>query len=199
MSLDLTDDKSTLVQVMAWCRQATSHYLSQCWPRFMSPYGVTRPQGVDLILFSNLVHYKCNIFVWNWSNAMDMCSTLQLLIAWCFRVCIHAFYSCLWVLLVLNSFVEHKNIFTLYIFLDIQMAQVNEILPHGRQGPVYPKVINKKTGDDLVMQEASRASTGKFFWFWLTLDVQQNIVRYWQLLWMTSSSPQMDMALPIGK
>ena len=37
MSLDLTDDKSTLVQVMAWCRQATSHYLSQCWPRSLSP------------------------------------------------------------------------------------------------------------------------------------------------------------------
>ena len=45
-SLDLTDEKSTLVQVMAWCRQATSHYLSQCWPRSMSPYGVTRPQWV---------------------------------------------------------------------------------------------------------------------------------------------------------
>ena len=30
MSLDFTDDQSTLVQVMAWCRQATSHYLSQC-------------------------------------------------------------------------------------------------------------------------------------------------------------------------
>ena len=28
MPQDLTDDKSTLVQVMAWCRQATSHYLS---------------------------------------------------------------------------------------------------------------------------------------------------------------------------
>ena len=39
MSLDLTDDKSTLVEVMAWCRQATSHYLSQCWTRSMSPYG----------------------------------------------------------------------------------------------------------------------------------------------------------------
>ena len=48
MSLDLTDDKSTLVQVMAWCRQATSHYLSQCWPRYLSPYGVTRPQWVKL-------------------------------------------------------------------------------------------------------------------------------------------------------
>ena len=47
MSLDLTDDKSTLVQVMAWCRQATSHYLGQCWPRSLSPYGVTRPQWVN--------------------------------------------------------------------------------------------------------------------------------------------------------
>ena len=49
MSLDFTDDQSTLVQVMAWCRQATSHYLSQCWPRSMSPYGVTKPQGDNLI------------------------------------------------------------------------------------------------------------------------------------------------------
>ena len=47
---DLTDDKSTLVQVMAWHRQATSHYLSQCWPSSMSPYGVTRPQWVNTIL-----------------------------------------------------------------------------------------------------------------------------------------------------
>ena len=46
MSLNLTDDKSTLVQVMAWCRQATNHYLSQCWPRSLSPYGVTRSQRV---------------------------------------------------------------------------------------------------------------------------------------------------------
>ena len=29
---------------MAWCHQATSHYLSQCWLRSMSSYGVTRPQ-----------------------------------------------------------------------------------------------------------------------------------------------------------
>ena len=50
MPLDLTDDKSTLVQVMAWCRQAPSHYLSQCWPRSMSPYGVIRPQWVNHIL-----------------------------------------------------------------------------------------------------------------------------------------------------
>ena len=33
---------------MAWCRQAASHYLSQCWPWSMSPYSVTRPQWVNL-------------------------------------------------------------------------------------------------------------------------------------------------------
>ena len=48
MSLDFADDQSTLVQIMAWCRQATSHYLSQCWPRSLLPYGVTRPQWVNL-------------------------------------------------------------------------------------------------------------------------------------------------------
>ena len=47
MSLDFNDDHSTLVQVMAWCRQATSHYLSQCWPSSLSPYGITRPQWVN--------------------------------------------------------------------------------------------------------------------------------------------------------
>ena len=31
MSLDLTEDQQTLAQVMAWCRQAPSHYLSQFW------------------------------------------------------------------------------------------------------------------------------------------------------------------------
>ena len=47
MPQNVTDGKSALAQVMAWCRQATSHYLSQCWPRSTSPYGVTRPQWVN--------------------------------------------------------------------------------------------------------------------------------------------------------
>ena len=47
MPLDLTDDKSTIVQVMACCHQATSHYLSQCWARSMSPNGFTRPHWVN--------------------------------------------------------------------------------------------------------------------------------------------------------
>ena len=48
MPLDLTDGNSTLVQVMVWCHQATSPYMSQCWPRSISPNGATRSQWVKL-------------------------------------------------------------------------------------------------------------------------------------------------------
>ena len=51
----VTDYKSTLVQVIAQCRQATSHNLSQCWPRSMSPYGITTPQWVNIIPADDLV------------------------------------------------------------------------------------------------------------------------------------------------
>ena len=54
MPPDCTDDKSTLVQVMAWCRQATSHYLSQCWLRSVPPNGITRPQWAKFQSWSHL-------------------------------------------------------------------------------------------------------------------------------------------------
>ena len=44
---DPPDGKSTLVQVMTWCRQTTSHYLNQCWPSSMLPCIITRPQWVN--------------------------------------------------------------------------------------------------------------------------------------------------------
>ena len=40
---------SILVQVIAWCHQATSYCISQCWPRSMSPCGVSRPQWVNTL------------------------------------------------------------------------------------------------------------------------------------------------------
>ena len=50
-----TDDKSTLVQVMAWCYQVTNHNLSQELPRSMSQYGLTRPQWVIRFILGNAV------------------------------------------------------------------------------------------------------------------------------------------------
>ena len=35
--------KSNLVQMLAWCQQATCHCLSLCWHRLMLPKDITRP------------------------------------------------------------------------------------------------------------------------------------------------------------
>ena len=70
MPLNLTDDKSTMVLVMAWCHQATSHYLSQCWPRPVSPCGVTRPQWVNFyieaVVWALFMRRWCGRSFWRW-------------------------------------------------------------------------------------------------------------------------------------
>ena len=48
--------KSTLVQAMAWCRQATSRCLSQCWHTSISPRGITRPQWLNPIFQGRMFH-----------------------------------------------------------------------------------------------------------------------------------------------
>ena len=59
---------SNLILVMALCHQAINHFLSQCWPVSMSPYGVTRPQWVSCIYISGNVDmyirkFKKNIYL----------------------------------------------------------------------------------------------------------------------------------------
>ena len=62
-----------LAQVMAWCHQATSQSLSQCWPIFMSPYGITRPNELNNLLklstmlnifLLELIDDKSGLFRW---------------------------------------------------------------------------------------------------------------------------------------
>ena len=47
----LIDDKSTLVEVMAWCYLAPSHYLDQWWQRSTISHAITRPKSVELTMF----------------------------------------------------------------------------------------------------------------------------------------------------
>ena len=67
VSLNLPDDKWALVPVMAWCHQATSHYLNQCWPRSMSPYSwiksIPRLQ-VIYELYIRYIRYFCRDKLW---------------------------------------------------------------------------------------------------------------------------------------
>ena len=102
-----SDDKSTLVQVMAWCRQAASHYLSQCCPRSLSPYGVTRPHwslgDVDAILECNFQSCFTNWYIqivfndnalrcmpWNLTDK----SKLVKVMAWCCQATSHYMNQC---------------------------------------------------------------------------------------------------------
>ena len=48
--MHVTEDKSTLFLVMAWCRQGASHYLSQCWPRSLPSLGPNELSCICTIL-----------------------------------------------------------------------------------------------------------------------------------------------------
>ena len=51
------------MQVMAWCCQTTSHYLSQCGISSVTPYGITRPQGINTLRpRRNEQHFADDIF-----------------------------------------------------------------------------------------------------------------------------------------
>ena len=66
-------DKLTLVQVIiVWCRQAASHYLSQCWPRSMSPYGINRPQRVNMLRpgYAVCVYICKYIYIYLWTGSL---------------------------------------------------------------------------------------------------------------------------------
>ena len=71
------ESKSALVQVMAWCHQAPSHYLNQWWPKSMLPFRTTWPQWV--ISNSNLFLS----FLWSamefhdWDPSINITSTIN--------------------------------------------------------------------------------------------------------------------------
>ena len=103
----LTDNKSTLVQVMAWCRQATSHYLSQCWLSSFLPYGVTRPQWVKTSSWSWWLHFTdlsklSNFFISHWTNFLVIRGIFVVL--YCMHECMQEFlYFRHWFIILLKK------------------------------------------------------------------------------------------------
>ena len=59
---------------MDWCRQATSHYLNQCSPRSMSPYGVTRPQWVKNTRYQDHACFLINRLINSLRPSVAICS-----------------------------------------------------------------------------------------------------------------------------
>ena len=54
--LDIADDQWALVQLIAWCRQATSHNPNQCSSSLMTLYGVTRVKLINILGGYNIKH-----------------------------------------------------------------------------------------------------------------------------------------------
>ena len=57
-------DRWRVANEIAWCHQATSHYLSQCIPRSLSPYDVIRPPNQLTEVWEWTCNYIHN-FVWD--------------------------------------------------------------------------------------------------------------------------------------
>ena len=74
MCLDLTDDESTLLEVMAWCRPTPSHYPGQCLPRSMTSLNtiITHQSSIPSLNF---------ITVTSWRTRWRVRSTATLLFA----------------------------------------------------------------------------------------------------------------------
>ena len=136
MPQDLTDDKSTLVQVMAWCHQTTCHYLSQCWLSSLSPYGIARPQWINSSVAgrygrnSKSIIFKVTLLNSSLKSPLRECHkttnvrlTLIQVMAWCRQGTSHNLSQCgprfmspygiarpQWV----NCFEKHKYVFPFY-------------------------------------------------------------------------------------
>ena len=72
LSRDLTHDKSALVEVMAWFPQATSHYLSLCWPSSVLPlaFGINKPQKLanNLQLNFKFIFFRIIFCILMWTS-----------------------------------------------------------------------------------------------------------------------------------
>ena len=104
--------KSALARVMAWCCQATSHYLSQCWPRSMS-----LDEKRDIFAISNFVRFGLKV--------SDMCSMMPTVVILFIHVFIHTLIN--WFIYLFHVMINEcstirnvtvsKLIATLYVFM----------------------------------------------------------------------------------
>ena len=137
MPQGLNGEESTLLQVMAWCHQAPSHYLSQWWPRSMIPHGITRPQWVNSMappgrcscsyslissefpmkLFSNVSHMASLMISQHWFRYwLDVIRQLAVIwtnadqVAWCHNASLAA------------SLLNFKRIFSDWSFILMEFS-----------------------------------------------------------------------------
>ena len=77
-----TPSMTTFVQVMAWYHQETSHYLSQCWLRSMSPYLMVSARQACLsqsyVLFTGFKTDRCLYLWWQIKQSAEIGAVVSL-------------------------------------------------------------------------------------------------------------------------
>ena len=76
MPLNSPNENPTLVQIMAWCNQAPSHYPNQFWTSSVMPNGINRPQRV-MCEQLNLVKYIRHSFA-KYNHVLPSCVQQEL-------------------------------------------------------------------------------------------------------------------------
>ena len=60
--------KVRCLRVTDWYHYTTNHYVRRCWPTYMSPYGVNRPQGVRIRYYALQDLYQISFGFRCWMN-----------------------------------------------------------------------------------------------------------------------------------
>ena len=139
---------------------------------------------LKIISVPNVIHYQCNLFIWNWSNEMDIWSALWILMAWCFSTrasvvtmlsthpCIS---SCLWVKLfqVPRHSIYHKH--SPHLFWSFISKFIYLLTHWGRD---IMDAISQKTFSSAFCRTKIFEFRLNFHWS-LFLRVQLTIFQHW--------------------
>ena len=84
LSQDQSDDNWTFIKLMAWCYQATCHYVDPCWFKSIPPYGTSRPRWYYTMCFERINYeillINLSLSVW-WSIFQFILTIFTLFIA----------------------------------------------------------------------------------------------------------------------
>ena len=160
MLQNILNGKSTWVQVMVWCHQTTSQYLSQCWPSSMVPLGHTglMHQQWSSISGTNhqdvLRHFMFNCYEDTWKFVLIFC-----------------YFPALVMQVVKSCLMENKDLFIIYGQCHgcwwPGVARSQGISSHSIVLPPHTSIFSIK---ELTWVKALFAVTrGPFYWHGLTL------------------------------
>ena len=123
----LTDAKSTLVHVMAWCHEATGHSLSQCWPRLWRHMASLGHNELNIAKYRRKILHSSPQ---RWNLECLFCE-FKVLSVYCFHYC----FILSTIMLYLIAYKQNSAVLMLFCSMIIQfLAHSNVSAYHSLSG-----------------------------------------------------------------